>query len=112
MYSLNFTEIVQEDIDASYKYIAEKLGAPGAAENLIEEIIEKLNYIKETPYSRALVQDHYLASLGIRSIKVKNYVLYFNVNENEKSINVIRFFYNKRNWIKLLKENNVEDLIK
>jgi plasmid stabilization system protein ParE len=112
MYLLNFTKIVYEDIDSSYKYIAEKLDAPRAAENLIEEIIEKLNYIKKTPYSRPLVQDNYLASLGIRSIKVKNYVIYFNVDENEKRINVIRFFYNKRNWIKLLKENGIEDLIK
>jgi plasmid stabilization system protein ParE len=112
MYLLNFTKIIHEDIDSSYKYIVEKLGAPRAAENLIEEIIEKLNYIKRTPYSRPLVQDNYLASLGIRSIKVKNYVIYFNVDENDKRINVIRFFYNKRNWIKLLKENGIEDLIK
>jgi toxin ParE1/3/4 len=112
MYLLNFTKIIHEDIDSSYKYIAEKLEAPRAAENLIKEIIEKLNYIKETPYSRPLVQDNYLASFGIRSIKVKNYVIYCNVDENEKIINVIRFFYNKINWIKLLKENGIKDLIK
>jgi hypothetical protein len=34
------------------------------------------------------------------------------VDENGKRINVIRFFYNKRNWIKLLKENGIENLIK
>jgi plasmid stabilization system protein ParE len=112
MYLLNFTEIIHEDIDSSYKYIAEKLDAPGVAEKLIEEIIEKLNYIKETPYTRPLVQDNYLASLGIRSIKVKNYVIYYNVDEDEKRINVIRFFYNKRNWINLLKEDGIEYLIK
>jgi toxin ParE1/3/4 len=112
MYLLIFAKIVHEDIDSSYKYIAEKLGAPKSAENLIQEIIEKLNYIKRTPYSRPLVQDNYLASLGIRSIKVKNYVIYYNVDENAKKINVIRFFYNKRNWIKLLKEDEIEDLTK
>ena len=111
MYSLNFSKIIYKDIDSSYKYIAETLEAPKAAENLVEEIIQKLNYIKGTPFSRPLVQDTYLASLGVRSIKVKNYVLYYNVNEKDKSINVIRFFYNKRNWIKLLKENDIEDLM-
>jgi hypothetical protein len=49
MYLLNFTKIIHEDIDSSYKYIAEKLGAPKAAENLIREIIEKLNYNKKSP---------------------------------------------------------------
>jgi hypothetical protein len=47
MYSLNFSKIIHEDIDSSYKYIAETLEAPKAAENLVEEIIQKLNYIKK-----------------------------------------------------------------
>jgi hypothetical protein len=37
MYFLNFTKIIHEDINSNYKYIAEKLDAPRAAENLIEE---------------------------------------------------------------------------
>jgi plasmid stabilization system protein ParE len=108
MYLLNFAKIIHEDIDSSYKYMAEKLGVLKAAENLIEEIIEKLNYIKETPYSRALVQDSYLASFGIRSIKVKNYIMYYNVDDDEQKINIIRLLYNKRHWIKLLKENIIK----
>jgi mRNA-degrading endonuclease RelE of RelBE toxin-antitoxin system len=93
MYSLHFSKIIHEDIDSSYKYVAETLEAPTAAENLVEKIIQKLNYIKETPFSRPLVQDTYLASLGIRSIKVRNYVLYYCVDEENKKINVIRFFW-------------------
>jgi mRNA-degrading endonuclease RelE of RelBE toxin-antitoxin system len=99
MYILVFSKIIHEDIDSSYIYIKETLEAPQAAENLIKELIEKLSYIKETPYTRPLVQDKYLASylasLGVRSIKIKNYVLYYNVEEENKSINVIRFFYNE-----------------
>jgi len=37
-----------------------------AADNLIKEIIECLNKIKENPNSRPLVRDKYLASLGYR----------------------------------------------
>jgi plasmid stabilization system protein ParE len=110
MYTLVFSKIIHEDIDSSYTYIKKTLEAPWAAENLIKEIIEKLNYIKETPYTRPLVPEDYLASLGIRSIKIKNYVLYYTVDEKNENINLIRFFYNKRDWIKLLKEKTIEEL--
>jgi plasmid stabilization system protein ParE len=104
MYALIFSKIINDDVYQSYTYIKETLEASKAAEDLIEELIDKLNYIKETPFRRPLVQDKYLASLEIRAIKVKNYVLYYNVEENKKIINIIRFMYNKRDWVNVLKE--------
>ncbi|MHC6202854.1 type II toxin-antitoxin system RelE/ParE family toxin [Breznakiellaceae bacterium SP9] len=90
----------------------EKLEAPRAAEELFDELINKLDYIGEAPFTRPLVQDKHLASLGIRSIKIKNYVLYFSVDEESNTINAIRFLYNKRNWIKILKENTtIEEIM-
>jgi hypothetical protein len=42
----------------------------------MKELKEKLNYLKENPFSRAYVQDKFLASMGFRSIRVKNYGYY------------------------------------
>ena len=102
MFDLSFSNIIDGDIDSCYNYIKDKLEAPRAAENLMEELYEKLNHIKENPYSRPLVHDELLASLGIRSIKVKNYLLFYSVEEN--NINVITFMYNKRDWANIIKE--------
>ena len=103
MYTLIFSKTIDDDIDSSYNYIKDTLEALIAAENLMKELDKKLNYIKEKPYSRPLVQDEFLASLGIRSIWVKNYLVFYNV-ENSKYINAISFLYNKRDWINILKE--------
>jgi plasmid stabilization system protein ParE len=111
MYKLVFSKLIYSDIDSSYNYIKEKLEAPKAADNLIEELIEVLNYLKGTPFTRALVQDKYLASLEIRSIKVKNYVLYYTVDDRYKIINVIRFLYNRRDWINILKEKPIDEIM-
>jgi plasmid stabilization system protein ParE len=111
MYALAFSKIINDDVYQSYTYIKETLEAPKAAGNLIEELIDKLNYLKERPYGRPLVQDKYLASLEIRSIKVKNYVLYYNVEENNRIVNIIRFMYNKRDWINILKEKPIKELM-
>jgi addiction module RelE/StbE family toxin len=108
MFSLSFSKILDEDIDSCYNYIKDKLEAPKAAENLMEELYKKLNLIKENPYSRPLVHDELLASLGIRSIKVKNYLLFYSVEEKDNNINVITFMYNKRDWANIIKESEAE----
>ena len=111
MYQLAYSKLIDADFDSSYEYIKEKLEAPRAAEKLFDELINKLDYICKTPFTRPLVQDKHLASLGIRSIKIKNYVLYFSVDEESNTINALRFLYNKRNWIKILKENTIEEIM-
>jgi len=80
-----------------------------AADNLIKEIIECLDKIKKNPNIRPLVQDKYLASLGYRLINVKNYMVFYIIDNDNKHIRIIRFLYNKRNWINILKnEQNAE----
>jgi toxin ParE1/3/4 len=110
MYTLLFPKIIHDDVDSCYNYIKEKLEAPKAAEDMIRELIKKMNYIKATPFTRPLVQDNYLASLEIRSIKIKQYVLYYQIDKEKKIINAIRFLYKRRDWIKILKEKPVKKL--
>ena len=103
MYNLAFSKIIEEDIDLCYNYIKDKLDAPMAAENLMKELYEKINYIIEKPYSRPLVHDKLLASLGIRSIKIKNYLLFYSVEEKSNTVNIITFMYGKRDWVNIIK---------
>jgi toxin ParE1/3/4 len=56
-----------------------------------------------------LVQDTYLASLGYRSINVKNYTIFYIIGSDDTHIKVVRFLYKKRNWMNVLKESNEED---
>ena len=108
MYDLIFSKIADFDIDQNYTYIMETLEAPKSAENLFDELYKKINDILENPYKKSLVHDKYLASLGIRSIKVKNYVLFYNITEENNTVNVLRFMYKKRDWVNLLKEKPVD----
>jgi plasmid stabilization system protein ParE len=106
MYELVFSKIIEEDIDSCYNYIKDILEAPMAAEKLMKELYEKLNYIKEKPFSRPFVHDDFLSSLGIRSIKVKNYVVFYYIedNKNKKFVNLVSFMYSRRDWANILKE--------
>ena len=61
MYKLLFSKTIDDEIDSSYNYIKDVLEAPMAAENLMKELYNKLNYIKGKPYSRPLVHDEFLS---------------------------------------------------
>jgi plasmid stabilization system protein ParE len=111
LYKLKISKLYKEDTSSSYNYIKTKLEAPMAANNLKIEIKEKINKIKENPNIRPLVRDKYLASLGYRLINVKNYMIFYVIDEDNKHIKIIRFLYNKRNWINILKEKTIEEMM-
>ncbi|MCL1911117.1 MAG: type II toxin-antitoxin system RelE/ParE family toxin [Leptospirales bacterium] len=93
-----------EDVNSSYNYIKDNLSAPMAAKNLITEVLETLNKIKDNPNICPLVRDEYLASLGYRLINIKNHMIFYIIDNDNEHLKVIRFLYKKRNWINMLKE--------
>jgi plasmid stabilization system protein ParE len=54
------------------------------------------------------VPDEYLRTKGIKYIMVKNYMLYYAIDENEKKVDVIRFLYGRRDWKTILEIHNTE----
>jgi hypothetical protein len=51
----------------------------------------------------AVVSDEYLSSLEIRFAMVKNYMMFYIVDN--KQINFIRFMYGRRDWINILRNS-------
>jgi hypothetical protein len=101
-----------------------------AARNLKNEVKEKLIYISKNPTHRPLVYDKYLANLGYRLISVKNYLIFYIIepqpsrkssvepevrgsplDDDNIHIKIIRFLYCKRDWINILKEKTVEEMM-
>jgi plasmid stabilization system protein ParE len=105
MYLYDFSRLASEDIDKTYDYIAVEKEAPKAAQNLMAELGQKIEYLMEFPLRRPFVHEPMLALMGFRSIKVKNHVLYYVVDEERNYIKIIRFLYSKRDWINILLDN-------
>ena len=101
-YSLYITDIAEEDISASVTYIADALKNPIAANNLLDEIERHEKILGETPNIYPLVRDESLARKGLRYAMIKNYLLFYVVDENSKTVTVIRFLHGRRNWKSIL----------
>ena len=107
MFNLTFSEKINSDIVSTLKYISEVLEAPRAAENHYEELIKTYDKLQENPFRRPLVQNKYLAAKGIRSINIKNYALFYKINEDDNIVFLYRFLYCRRDWINIL-SNDLE----
>jgi len=111
LYKLKISKLYDSDVDSCYDYINNTLKNPTAAYNLISEIKEKLIFICENPKIRPLVKDDYLANLGYRLLIIKNYLLFYIIGEDDKHIKIVRFLHGRRDWMNLLKEKTVEEIM-
>ena len=104
MYNAKFTELAENDILSTLKYISEILSAPKASENLYYEINGKVEILENNPFLFPLVKDPYLSKKGLRWIGIKNYMMFYKIIESEEKISIIRFLFGRRNWKNILKD--------
>ena len=109
MYRFVFSETFYEDLDSAYEYISDEFDVSIARKNLFSSLDKKLSKMEIMPYAWSLIRDHYLASNGYRSVLVKNYLMFFAINEDEKTIEVKRFLHSSRDWKNILNENFLEE---
>ena len=83
MYSLKFSEPFIKDLDSSIIYIKHTLQAPVAAQRLKDEVKKAYKKLKETPFSYPAVPVKYLATLGYRFLRVKNYMIFYTVEKKQ-----------------------------
>ena len=103
MYFVNITDIAEEEILSTVKYISGELKAPKAANNLLDEIEKHEEILEKTPNIYPNVPNEYLAIKGLKFVIIKNYLMFFTVDEDAKMVNVIRFLYGRRDWKNILK---------
>ena len=91
MYKIEFLPIAKEDINNIIYYISHKLNNITAAKKLRNLFIKSLDYIIEFPYgSTVYPSSKTTLKYEYRSYKIKNYLLFYTINENQKLITITR----------------------
>jgi toxin ParE1/3/4 len=75
---------------------------------LLDEIEKKEKTLEITPTIFPFVPDDYLARKRIKFLKIKNYMLFYIIDEDEETVTVIRFLYCRRDWKNILKYSIIE----
>jgi len=105
-YSLNITDIAEEDILATVRYITNELKNSIAANILLDEIERYEKILEEMPGIYPFVNDEYLAGKGLKYVTIKNFLMFYTIDEKEKIVTVIRFLYRRRDWKNILRDED------
>lgn len=103
-YHIRITATAERDIVQAIDYIEFNLKNPDAATHLLDLITEQINSLADFPEKSALVDDPVLSTCGIRFITIGHYLAFYIIDKENLSIIVVRFLYQKRNWISILRQ--------
>ncbi len=102
MYKLVYLKLAKEDMEHIVYYISNNLKNRMAALNLVDELIKWTNNILEFPYGNPEYIPIKLLKNQYRTGKVKNFVMFYTINEEDKTVIIVRVLYQKRDMNKIL----------
>lgn len=103
MYKLEYLPIAHQDMIEIARYISQELNNPVSAEKLAEEMIASAEKLIDFPYANALYIPIKPLKHEYRKLFVKNFIMFYWVNERKKLIIIARVIYNRRDSSKMLK---------
>ena len=108
MYKLIITPEAQQDIRNIVLYIAGELLSPQAALNLQDDFQKEIYSLAIMPGRIKTVDEQPWGSAGVRKIRVKNYYIYFVIDDLEKAVKVIAVIYIGRDQEKQMKDREMD----
>ncbi len=88
-----YTFQAQQDLKNIYEYIAYSLLVPDTARNMYQQIIQNARSLENMPERNPLYKEEPWHSQGVRFIPVKNYLLFYTVNNETNTVSIARILY-------------------
>lgn len=102
VYKLEYLPSARRDLVEIVGYISRKLQNPAAAEQLAHRLIEAGERLLEFPYSSPVYVPLQPLKHEYRRCVVENYLMFYWVEEEKKTITIARVIYAKRNYAPML----------
>ncbi|WP_316637982.1 type II toxin-antitoxin system RelE/ParE family toxin [uncultured Ruminococcus sp.] len=101
-YNVKIEPEAQEDLFSIVDYISQILHEPVVAANIYQRIKEQISLLSDMPKRHKLIDIEPYCSIGVRTLLVKNYTVYYNVDDDKRTVHIIRVLYNRREWQDIL----------
>lgn len=107
-YKVKITEYALTQMEEIKDYIADELLAPQAAHNLLLEMKKAAASLESMPERNPLVDVEKWREQGIRKTMVKNFIMYYWMDEKYQTVHITAVVYEKRNHIMELGKMELE----
>lgn len=97
IFKVSYSPAAQDDMRAIYTYIAFELKAEQAAGGQVNRIRDAVRKLDTMPERHEAVDWEPWSSMNMRKLPVDNYIVFYLVDNDDKTVTVIRVFYSGRN---------------
>jgi plasmid stabilization system protein ParE len=101
-YRVDISEPAENDLRDIVGHIATQLSVPMTALTMMQAMEKAIAGLACMPKSRPPVLDDRLRAAGYRKLIVKNYLVFFTIDEDKKIVNVERILFARRDWLSLI----------
>ena len=95
-YTLHYTPEAIDDLRDIYSYIAYHLQEKGTAQDQVRRIQAEIKKIKKMPEQSQRVVWEPWHSIGMRFLPVDHYVVYYEIDQDNKVVHIDRILYGGR----------------
>ena len=107
-YTIRITRQARDHLREIKKYITEELLAPDAARNTIAILKKEILTLTKMPSRIKLTEEEPWRSEVIHRMRVKNYYVYFWVDEKKRTVQITSVIYVARDQVKQLELMEME----
>ena len=108
-YRVRITRQAVRHLKAIRDYIIDEFHAPDTAKRMLRLLREKMASLSEMPGRIKTIDEQPWGDYGFRKVQVKNYYIYFWINEEEKKVQVIGVIYVKMDQVGQLAQMDIEE---
>lgn len=107
-YRVHVTSYALTQMEEIRDYIANELYAPQAAYNLLLEMKNKVASLQDMPERNPLVDIIKWKEQGVRKVAVKNFLIYYWINKEQRTVHITAVVYGKRDQLRELAKMDME----
>ena len=96
-YTVKITRPAERQMMEIVDYISNSLQNPIAASRLMDELERQISSLSRMPHQVMLTEEEPWHSIGIHRMTVREYLVYFWIDEPEKKVQVTAVVYGRRN---------------
>lgn len=101
-YEVKITPQASAQMLEIFSYISGTLKEPVAAERLLNELQKSILSLDTMPKRVALAEEEPWRGYGVHKMPVKNFLVYFWINDELKEVHIIAVIYGKRDQLEQL----------
>lgn len=102
MYKVEYLPIAMNDMIEIARYIGVKLANSGAAERIADLMVAEAEKLSDAPHRFKVYTPIKPLKREYRKLLVENYIMFYWIDELQKTVTIARIIYSGRDYEKLL----------